>query len=256
MQWPGMAAVPDLFRSADGGIVVVVDLPPPSSGGGTLAGSLPRLQALLDGGEAAGVHEVAGSRGKELMRRADPASPARAVPAAELRDALRERAAEVLREAGGALRALAVRVEEGGGGGGGGSAGEAVDEALASSIRVLSEEAARDGRTLVLHVVVDEGAEAAGTASEGRNGGGRRGRRRLEDGDGGGNNGGADDDQYSAYASSEYTRTIFQIQYYNVVLWTALGLILVLVTSLYMMMYMPLMPDTLLFGQSAKMVGE
>ena len=105
--------------------------------------------------------------------------------------------------------------------------------------------------------MVDEGAEVAGTASEGRNGGGRRGRRRrLEDGDGGGNNGGADDDQYSAYASSEYTRTIFQIQYYNVVLWTALGLVLVLVTSLYMMMYMPLMPDTLLFGQSAKMVGE
>ena len=36
MQWPGMAAVPDLFRSTDGGIVVMVDLraPPSSSSGG------------------------------------------------------------------------------------------------------------------------------------------------------------------------------------------------------------------------------
>jgi hypothetical protein len=39
-------------------------------------------------------------------------------------------------------------------------------------------------------------------------------------------------------------------------LWTSLGLALTLYFTIYMMVYMPLEPDTLLFGESAKMVGD
>jgi len=56
-------------------------------------------------------------------------------------------------------------------------------------------------------------------------------------------------------SQSDNYRTIFQIQYFNTVLWTALGLITVLVYCIGLMINMPLMADTLLFGESAKMIG-
>jgi len=49
---------------------------------------------------------------------------------------------------------------------------------------------------------------------------------------------------------------MFQIQYFNVVLWTAIGLTITLISTIYLMLYMPLMPDTLLFGESAKVMGD
>ena len=62
---------------------------------------------------------------------------------------------------------------------------------------------------------------------------------------------------YNAYGEwvTPY-KTMFQIQYFNVVLWTAVGLTIVLFFSVYLMMNMPLMADTLLFGESSKMSFE
>jgi hypothetical protein len=62
---------------------------------------------------------------------------------------------------------------------------------------------------------------------------------------------------YNAYGEwvTPY-KTMFQIQYFNIVLWTAVGLTVVLFFSVYLMMNMPLMADTLLFGESAKMSFE
>jgi len=51
-------------------------------------------------------------------------------------------------------------------------------------------------------------------------------------------------------------KSMLHIQYSNVVLWTSIILILSVIISTGMMIYMPLMPDTLLFGESAKMVVE
>jgi hypothetical protein len=51
-------------------------------------------------------------------------------------------------------------------------------------------------------------------------------------------------------------KTMFQIQYFNVVLWTALGLVAVLLFAIYLTIYMPLEADTLLFGESAKMMSD
>jgi len=47
-------------------------------------------------------------------------------------------------------------------------------------------------------------------------------------------------------------KSMFNIQYFNIVLWTSLGLLTVFGVSTYMMLTMPLLPDTLLFGESAK----
>jgi len=60
-------------------------------------------------------------------------------------------------------------------------------------------------------------------------------------------------------AYGEWTSTyksMSHIQYSNVVLWTSIILIVAVIISTGMMIYMPLMPDTLLFGESAKMIME
>jgi hypothetical protein len=50
-------------------------------------------------------------------------------------------------------------------------------------------------------------------------------------------------------------KTMFQIQYFNVVLWTSVGLVVMLFFVIYLMINMPLEADTLLFGESAK-IGD
>jgi hypothetical protein len=49
---------------------------------------------------------------------------------------------------------------------------------------------------------------------------------------------------------------MFQIQYFQVVLWTSLALVAIVYYSIYMMVNMPLMADSLLFGESAKVGDE
>jgi hypothetical protein len=146
---------------------------------------------------------------------------------------------------------------------------DAVDADIQFS-RMLSElkaKASSEGKTLVLHVVVDdENTE----------------RRLQEDDDEEDNADDADNDDAAAqddgyykkqqssastgfygygYTNSngEYvvvSKTIFQIQYFQTVLWTALGLVGLLTWTIMMTANMPLMADTLLFGESAKMMGE
>jgi hypothetical protein len=49
---------------------------------------------------------------------------------------------------------------------------------------------------------------------------------------------------------------MFQIQYFQIVLWTSLGLVAIVYYSIYLMVNMPLMADSLLFGESAKAPDE
>lgn len=62
---------------------------------------------------------------------------------------------------------------------------------------------------------------------------------------------------YTLSNGDSYTpwRTIYQIQYFNIVVWSSLGLVAVTAFSVYLLLGMPLMPDSLLFGESAKMMG-
>lgn len=62
---------------------------------------------------------------------------------------------------------------------------------------------------------------------------------------------------YDAYGNwvTPY-KTMFQIQYFQIVLWTSVSLVVLLFYVIYKMIDMPLLPDTLLFGESAKAVGD
>jgi len=149
-----------------------------------------------------------------------------------------------------------------------------IDAAVGRALKAVQKLASETGSTIVVHLVVEEEEGAARR---------RLTSRRLEDenendndnndneNDNNENNNadGEDDDgaqQNSAYYSAGYYdssgnwvsgyRTIYQIQLFNTNLWTSLGLLLILTYAIGLMVNMPLMPDTLLFGESAKMMGD
>ena len=107
--------------------------------------------------------------------------------------------------------------------------------------KIISELHAREG-TYVMHLVVDHGVED------------RRRRLSAEENDRNleeenGNEGEGEDN------GDDNFKSMYDIQYFNVILWTALGLITILFYTIGLMINMPLMADTLLFGESAKMVA-
>ena len=160
-------------------------------------------------------------------------SNAQAVPSEDFASALATKAASaVSKETGNRLDAISVRV---------GDDSKDIDASLGRMLESISQSAREAGSSVIVHIVIEDGK-----------------RRRLED-----NNNGDDAANYEipGYYDDNGNfhtrfRTIFEIQYFNVVLWTALGLMTILASANYMIMYMPLMPDTLLFGESAKMVAE
>jgi len=90
--------------------------------------------------------------------------------------------------------------------------------------------------------------------------------RRLEDADGDGDEEDGNDDDGNCEGVVGYINengecyrpfeNIFEIQYFNVVLGTSLGLVLLVFYALWLTVNMPLMPDTLLFGESVKVLGD
>jgi hypothetical protein len=111
----------------------------------------------------------------------------------------------------------------------------------------LKDLAEESGRIIIVHLVVEEESVSASRHAMSR---------RLADGE--------QNDQgnqqyfgYTYYNSAGVLVTtykdMFQIQYFNVVLWTALGLLFLLFYTIFLMVNMPLEPDTLLFGESAKL---
>lgn len=61
-------------------------------------------------------------------------------------------------------------------------------------------------------------------------------------------------DNYANFVTNY--KTMGQIQYFNVVVGTTFMLLYAVSVGVYKLMYMPLMADTLLFGESAKMASE
>jgi hypothetical protein len=118
----------------------------------------------------------------------------------------------------------------------------AADAQLAQLVKKLESDTSR---TTVLHLVIDDEARFYEHA-----------RRKLQsDEDGAVTSSTAEENGSESYStgSSDYSKTIFQIQYYQTCLWTAIGLFVILYSSMYMMSSMSFMADTLLFGESAKM---
>mmetsp|Transcript_28633 Transcript_28633/g.61676 ORF Transcript_28633/g.61676 Transcript_28633/m.61676 type:complete len:321 (-) Transcript_28633:92-1054(-) len=256
LQHAGMPVVPDLFSRPDSGIVVGL------TGSGIDLDHMPTLNDLLknvdeqEDNRVVGHMQVSGNQCKKMLNnvqnKQDYAS------SGSLKSAFESQA----QEAG--ISGMHFDVS---------SANAAdIDGQLASFLKEYSAD-----HSLIIHLVVEEEDGSARRRSlarqlDGEKQNGARGatttQRRLEqegegeeaDGDGenkNNNNGYYGYGYYNAYGEwvTPY-KTMFQIQYFNVVLWTSLGLVAVLFFSIYLMIYMPLMADTLLFGESARVAHD
>lgn len=222
---PEIPVAGDLFRKPDAGIVVHV------IGNGVDMSDMPVLN------EAVGVIQVPGSQGRALVSTVDHISTTwnEAVAAARTSNS---------------LQAVALHAKD----------VSSVNAALSRQVAALREEAASHGTSVVLHVIVEDEREDPSHR--------QLVERNLNDGEN------ADDgssNTISSYYSTGFygygytdadgnfvvvSKTIFQIQYFQVVLWTAIGLAIALAFCFMLMVDMPLMADTLLFGESSKMMGE
>jgi hypothetical protein len=237
IQYAGMPVVPDLFRKPDSGVVIGI------SGSDVDLESFPGFASLFEMEETVGFMEVKGQRCQSLLSSFSDPSEATAenFVALSVEQAFKN-----------SLTAIKVNVD--------GESMAAVDNQVITLVNQLKSAAESSGKRLVVHIIVEE------SESQSR----RRlsSSRELEDEQNQNANGEnqEDDKEYNGYYGYAYVnkygvwvtpyKTMFQIQYFNVVTWTAIGLALLLIFCFFLMVYMPLEPDTLLFGESAKFVGD
>lgn len=258
LQHAGMTVVPDLFNKADVGIVIGID--------GVDIDHMPTIDVMMheEGEGVVGVMKVEGFHCHDLMTKVDQVDE---IKVGDLKSAAENKVAN------GGFSALQM------------TAGEDLEKELAAAFESLTRAAEESGKTIVVHLVIEEDMSTARRRlssrrlegegegeGEGEQGGEGEGQQGEGEGEGGEDKNNAEDDnnaqgqsQYSGYYGYGYFnaydewvtpyKTMFQIQYFNVVLWTAIGLTVSLFFVLYLMIYMPLEPDTLLFGEQAKYVG-
>lgn len=238
-QHPGMTVVPDMFQKPSGGFAIGI------TGSGIDLSAMPTVSKLLDQqeGKALGHFFMNGDVTEKLM---DKASAGEKISSSTFKNtAIPKMNVALEKESPNTLEAVHVHIED---------QDEAadLDAQLSEILSVLAKKADESGVTVIVHLVVDEeegqsklepvATEEEMSSTEST----EPSNRRLAE------NGGEGDD-----AETEVkTKTIFQIQYFQLVLWTAVGLVVTLFVSILIFMGMPLMPDTLLFGESAKMMGE
>lgn len=220
MKHAGMSVVPDLFTRADAGIVVGI------SGKGEALKAMPKTNSLLESGanDVVGHVHVAGQAGAELMKRAS--KDAENVATEDVGRRLKSAGESAARGDAKGMEALSLAVDND-------ESAAAADEHLSRMLQTLKKQAASNGKTVVVHLVVEE-----------------EGRRRLEDNDG------EDNGENNQYSYSYGEKTMYEIQTFNLFLWTAVGLLVILSMVISAFIAMPLFPDTLLFGETAKMVGS
>jgi len=238
-QHPGMTVVPDMFQKPSGGFAIGI------TGSGIDLSAMPTVSKLLDQqeGKALGHFFMNGDVTEKLM---DKASAGEKISSSTFKNtAIPKMNVALEKESPNTLEAVHVHIED---------QDEAadLDAQLSEILSVLAKKADESGVTVVVHLVVDEeegqsklepvATEEEMSSTEST----EPSNRRLAEDQGEGDD-----------AETEVkTKTIFQIQYFQLVLWTAVGLVVTLFVSILIFMGMPLMPDTLLFGESAKMMGE
>jgi len=259
LQHAGMTVVPDLFKRPESGVVIGL------TGSGVDLDHMPTLNGLLrniegsdDDRRVVGHMKVPGNQCKNMLNKVKKQEEQ---PAGPLRDAFKTQALES------GISGMHVDVTS--------ANAASIDTQLASLLKDYS--ASLDGgKTVVLHLIVEEEEGAARRRAVARHLDGQDDQRdaenvsqqrRLEENEDedadenanaqANNNGYYGYGYYNAYGEwvTPY-KTMFQIQYFNIVLWTSVGLVAVLFFSLYLMVYMPLMADTLLFGESARSVHD
>lgn len=233
LQHAGMTVVSDLFSKPDSGVVVSLS--------GVDLETMPQVDAIVSNEGEHGVvghMECPGSQSKAMLKNVDLEE----VDVSSLRPKARGKAVES------GISGVNMSVTS--------ETAEVIDAQVAALIEDVQKSCHESGKTVILHLIVEEDAESPR----------RRLMSRRLDEEGEQNQGGDYDEdgngQYSGYYGYGYFnsfgewvtpyKTMFQIQYFNVVLWTSVGLVAVLFFSLSLMVNMPLMADTLLFGESAK----
>lgn len=216
-QHEGMSVAPDLFAKADAGIVLGLR--------GESIKSMPAAAALLDATAAnvVGHIHVPGRRaGADLLKDAE------SVSGEDVGRRLRSTAESAARgDLPGGMVVLSLAVEDD-------ESAAIADEQLGRMLKILKEQAAASGKTVVLHLVAEEG-----------------GRRRLnEDED---NEEEGENQNNYAYSNE---KTMYEIQSFNLYLWTSIGLVTIVFMVMSAFVAMPLMPDTLLFGELSKIAGS
>jgi hypothetical protein len=228
-QYPGMTVVPDIFSRPNGGVVIGI------YGEGTKnLQDMPTVASFLsEESSSKGYFHVEGDESRRLMRSIN-ASP---VKMAEFGETLSAKSRDALQTTANKIESVAINVA---------SSEEAglVDDHINRMLVDLADQANEAGATILVHLVVDDQRTSS--------------RRRLAEEDNGEDGSSYEIPGYYDDNGNFITpyRTIFQIQYYNICLWTAIGLFTIFVSANLITVNMPLMPDTLLFGESAKMVAE
>jgi hypothetical protein len=234
LQHSGMPLVPDLFKKSDSGVVIGL------SGSGVDLDLMPYVSSLVSEQRenVIGHLEVEGEQLNPLLSKVEGWETIDILSAADYAQAQGEKAG---------LSGFKVTVDT--------VAAKGVDKQMKAVLSNLKSMADESGRTIVVHLVVEEEASTARPR--------RQSRRLQEDNQNQNANG---NDQYSGYYGYGYYdqnnnwvstyKSMFQIQYFNVVLWTSIGLVIVLFFTISLMMNMPLEPDTLLFGESARVASD
>lgn len=239
-----------MFHKADAGIVVGI------RGNGADLAAMPTAGALLGGSgeDVVGTIRVAGQAGRELLSRASKGieSVSDKEAYAEALSSAAEKAARGLE----GLEAVSLEVESG-------AAAAEADAQLGRMLEALKKQAAGNGKSVVVHLVVEEEEGAArrklqAVSSAADSSESETPRRRLQEDENNGenqnNNNNNNNGNGQSYAYGY--KSMVEIQNFNVIFWTALGLVALVFMVLSYFASMPLMPDTLLFGETAKMMSD
>lgn len=234
LQQPGMTVVPDLFHKPTSSIVVGIT--------GADLDVMPNLAKVVekDNKNVVGQMKVSGSKGKVLCEKAGHSVTK---TAGSMIDGVKSQMES------GEFSSVHINVD---------SENAADVDAKVNEMLMFLNKYAGDS-TIVVHLVVEE---EEGSVRR------RLTSRRLED-EQDQNGEDAEDAEdgnecgegcsVGKYINGVWVtpfKTMNEIQYFNVVLWTSLGLIVLVMYAIWLTIDMPLMADTLLFGESVKVMGE
>ncbi len=248
-----MSVVPDLFNKADLGVIVGL--------GGNVAGyleeSMPTAMALLNGEGKVGQVKISGHVANTLVQGMSADESASAVVTDKEDFGRRLSSSSTANEA--SLDAMSLQIMDD-------VDAKEADAQLRQLIQRLKDEADASDKTVVVHLVVETIVpDSVATSS----------RRRLQEDEdeeeGEQNNEGQNDNQegeenndaqnqedgengYTTYAYNY--KTMYEIQTFNVITWTAVGLVVIVFSVMGAFIGMPLYPDTLLFGFSSKLGSD
>jgi len=264
--YAGMAVVPDLFTKADLGVIVGL--------GGNVAGhldSMPTAMALLSGNTdsedgVVGQVKISGHVSNTLVKGISSSPKAKSAAVVTDKDDFGRRlSSSTTANEAGSLEAVSLQVMDDV------DANEA-DDQLRQLIQRLKDEADASGKTVVLHLVVETNVpESVVSASRRRlnedeeDGGsqdqnqeGEENNNENNNNDENGNNQNQQQDGENGY-TTQYAynyKTMYEIQTFNIITWTAVGLVVIVFMVMGAFIGMPLYPDTLLFGFSTKIGSD